>query len=970
MGPILLRNFFIYLFVFGSIQTLFTATALAQAPTETILETQAINIAERLEIIANRSSETIVGNFGIPNSLVTEKRRLRRNILNGFDSSHDISFLDDISDYKKLSLSSGDLEEVALAGFYEKLADVYNPYNLEGSIGIEGTLEHLRLDLDNPNWMISHSANIISSILNSYDRNFPVALEMARESFEVIPEQDNFNTQFARYYSSATTTYLHSALKNADLYISSLNELIEYSEKIGADIEVANDLNNLIFSLKGFNINPDVMRQLVDILLRVGEKHPSDTPGLVEMRAANALIRIGDFEAALPIARKGLAASENEMILNYLKIAEIQSLAATGNVEAAEAELEAFKTALASLEIDTSFADNEIFKAKGLIAMARGDAGETFKNMDRHAELSIQRLLRSNNTDTSNLLANLENDKARQAEREAAREEMYRLEQEALTQRVNATQRGLMIMIMLALAALLLAAFMTYRSRTAIKLAQSAEAALAGEQAKSQFLAVISHELRTPLNGIIGIADLLSRTAPTDDLRRKISIINDSGMDLLKLVEQILDMSRIDANELEVFPESTDIREIVAGVDMLWRPTIENKNVAFTSFVDGSVPAFVSVDPLRLRQCVNNLVSNAAKFTQQGRVHLHVTAAPDESGKAAQLTFIVADTGMGIRPDVQANLFRPFVQADSSITRQYGGSGLGLAITRSLARMMGGDLVVTSRQGAGSEFTLTITAGQVNDTELLDEVEGLFSAFEEPTELVITSAVAAPITAANIASHADKPRSGTGNALALARQNELDADMANDGSTQDMASEDTDLDLSAGDIDIARTSPKVAASTLASQTPNFDLLDGVRVLIVEDIQSNQDVMKIFLEPEGCEIMCAYNGLEALNALKAQDFDVVLMDIRMPEMDGIEATRLIRGNMSRNTHVPIIALTADATAETNAQSMAAGANIFLTKPIIATELFDSIRFVRRQAHNRLEAEQVKNVAAKTTARLRA
>ena len=241
---------------------------------------------------------------------------------------------------------------------------------------------------------------------------------------------------------------------------------------------------------------------------------------------------------------------------------------------------------------------------------------------------------------------------------------------------------------------------------------------------------------------------------------------------------------------------------------------------------------------------------------------------------------------------------------------------------------MGGDLTVSSRQNAGSEFTLTLRVEQTEDVGLLDTMETIFSEIDETTPSEIPSTVL-DVSPSSLA--ADKLET---------QPTHQSPDII----------EVTDIEIE------THTPPAVTAQ------PDFDSLDKVRVLIVEDIISNQDVMKIFLEPEGCEIMCADNGVQALEALQSQDFDVVLMDIRMPEMDGIEATRLIRDKSSRNYAVPIIALTADATAETNAQCMAAGANIFLTKPIIATELFDSIRFVRRQAFNREEAQQAEKETA--------
>jgi len=845
---------------------------------------------------------------------LNERHKLNRlKIFEGFDSSGDISFLEDIRVYKAFAQEHNLSHDLELAIFFEEFSEVYNPYGKESLRNLDSALIFLERYRGSGNWLISHSATILSAVLEGYTRDFSTAVSLASDSLSIVPDDGSFDASIANLYSYTVDSFLYGSLKNTDLFLFAVDRLIELSAEIQYPIQSIELLNNLIYSMREID-DRKLTSELVNILLRVGENEKAKTPGLVEMRASKELIRIGAYEKALPLAQRGQSKAKNLNIWEYLTLAEAQSLAASGQSEAAEAALQVFFQHKVENGSHSGFDNSEVSKAKALIAMANGDADETFKMMDRYAELSIQRLLRSNNSDTSNLLANLENDKARQAEREAAREEMYRLEQDALTQRVNATQRGLALMVMLALAAIFTATFMTYRSRTSLKLAQSAEAALAGEQAKSEFLAVISHELRTPLNGIIGIADLLSRTAPTEDLRQKISIINDSGQDLLNLVEQILDMSRIDAEEMQIFPETTNIRDIVSTVDMLWRPTIEEKGVIFTSFVDPSVPQLLKLDPMRVKQCVNNLLSNASKFTHEGRIHMHITALPTEGDITTELNIIVADTGMGIRQDVQSNLFRPFVQANSSITRQYGGSGLGLAISRSLARMMGGDMTVVSREGAGSEFTLTVVVEEIEDVEVLNTMDELFSQFDEDAQTIRSTL--------QPAAHAE-----------LVQDN------------------------------LMLLSAKRGTSPDGHHITDFDDLSGVRVLIVEDVISNQDVIKIFLEPQGCEIMCTNNGVEALEAVKAQSFDVILMDIRMPEMDGIEATRLIRSEASQNATVPIIALTADATAETNAQCMAAGANIFLTKPIIATELYDSIRFVRRQAQNRIDLKQASEQIAK-------
>lgn len=916
-------------------------------------------------------------------ALAQAHRKIR--IFEGFDSSGDLSFLDDIIAYEAYALETKDRSAYALAALFKQVTDVYNPFIESKSSNIEAAAEVLEANIDSDNWRIAHFANSLMAVLKGYEKDFIAAANFASAGLSVVPENQAIEALAARYYSFSIASYLHFSTRSTLLALDSTDGVINAALKINYPLRIGSVLSNLIYASREID-DPATIKQLVNILIRSGETRPPKTPALIEMRAASALIRIGDYENALSLTQKGQAHAENKAISSYLKIWEIQSLAATGQTKNAKAEFSKFNTGLANGQFN-SVNENELFKAKALIAMSTCDARTTFRHMDRHAELSIQSILNSNNTNTATLLANLESNKMRQAEREAAREDLFRLEQLALQEKITAGQRGIVLLLLLVLGAAALAGFMTYRSRIATKLKLSAEAALAGEKAKSQFLAVISHELRTPLNGIIGIAELLSRTAPSEQLRKNIGIINKSGLDLLKLVEEILDMSRIEANELKICNEPSNIREIIDGIEMLWRPKIEEKDITFTVFVSEDIPQNLNLDPLRLRQCINNLVSNSAKFTKSGRIHMHIISAPheDESGSRSQLSIIVADTGRGMRADVIDNLFKPFVQADNSITRQYGGSGLGLSITRSLARMMGGDVTVVSRQGAGSEFTLTIVCEVVPDNPAiddnleLDDMEAILAEFE-------------PFPEASPAHQAAAPTAGLANGVLSSNDelaNSAGFDDSLDGGLADeeIAELFEDLASEPSAPDEALPQPAATASPVAQAdavshnlesietlTPKNDIseddLNGINVLVVEDVLSNQDVMKIFLEPQGCNITCASNGFEALNAFQTRDFDVVLMDIRMPEMDGIEATRQIRAKAGRCSKVPIIALTADATAETNAQCMAAGANIFLSKPVIASELLDSIRFVLKQAREVKEPQSGAPIASKMTARLSA
>jgi CheY-like chemotaxis protein len=272
--------------------------------------------------------------------------------------------------------------------------------------------------------------------------------------------------------------------------------------------------------------------------------------------------------------------------------------------------------------------------------------------------------------------------------------------------------------------------------------------------------------------------------------------------------------------------------------------------------------------------------------------------------------------------EVQGKLFTPFLQADSSMTRKHGGSGLGLAITQSLARMMDGDVTMMSNLNRGSEFTLTVKGQRSEGSQILDDVEALMDSVpEEPLET---------------------------NALESAETHALETAPIAQPKTPEYAPIQA---VKTSDIDIAIN----AASPTASETElvltskseyNAETLRGLDVLIVDDIRANHDVIKLFLTPEGCKSHAALNGIEALEVLEAQAIDVIVMDIRMPEMDGIEATTAIRNSNRHYKNIPIIALTADVSAETNAACMAAGADIFLTKPVTGRDLIESIKFIRR------------------------
>ena len=468
---------------------------------------------------------------------------------------------------------------------------------------------------------------------------------------------------------------------------------------------------------------------------------------------------------------------------------------------------------------------------------------------------------------------------------------------------------------LLAICALLAVIFARYRNRISKELAIKTKEAASADKLKTDFLGMISHELRTPLNGIIGISDLLAHHYPDPDVRHKTSIVLDSGNQLLNVVSSITDMATVEAGKMEVYPHGSDIPSLLAETIAECQDKADKKSLAFTQFIDPELHIHAT-DGQRLQQCVFNLLDNAIKFTDEGRVHLHVTAQKDETGHITGLRAIVADTGQGMSELVQSRLFTPFMQADSSMTRKFGGAGLNLAVTRALARLMDGDLTMVSREGRGSEFTLD-----------LDFATSITLDAADPISTSVTQVAEAP------------------SILDMQMSDIIDdTPLTTDGAVIDLmlpTASDTPA-LHSATVEVEPTTPSTKISDLT----------GLRILLVDDIESNRDIVRMMLEAEGCICFDAANGEDAITALHAGPIDIVMMDIRMPVMDGVEATRAIRQSDTPFARVPIIALTADSEAQTNAACMAAGADIFLTKPIMAHELTRALRFLRASGQSRL------------------
>jgi len=856
---------------------------------------------------------------------------IRKDLFTSFFVVNNADYRKTALDYLDIANKSQDIRQINSAKFFVALTP-FAGKTVTNEL-VQNLTQVLEPYTENPDWFVAANAWHILSSANNYNRDLNTALQDAITALSLIPNELSPEVSEMRIKLTETLAFLYARLRNPKLATANTARLIELQKAYGQPVDGAMHLNNLVYVFSHWR-DHETAEKLAQTLLKNESSTVAGLPGLVQMRIAQTKNEQYEFAGALKTSRDGLSIVKNPSIQEGLKITEIVALAGSGDVETAELYLKEFEDNIADKESISDAMFASILHAKALIAFDKGETRLGQKLMTQRMDQFIQSTLRTNSASASKLIANLENTKSRQIERQGALQREADLREAELKQQTVTNSLLLVLSVLMGMAAILSALFARYRSKSASYLRIARDQAKAGEKAKSEFLAIMSHELRTPLNGIIGIADLLATTAPTEDLRHKNEIILQSGNDLLSLVEGILDMSRIEAGELGVEFEPVQLRKLISDVDEFWRPLIEKRDIRFTTFVDESVPDIFTSDQKRMRQCINNLVSNAAKFTQSGRIHVHVTSTPAEKRGDMVLSLIVADTGSGIREEVIERLFKPFVQADASITRQYGGSGLGLAITRSLARMLGGDVGVVSREGRGSEFTLTFQGSysQFKSTEKTPAIlEPKSKKRISQIPVLETPVLQAPVVEAQ----PSLAKSSKAKIETTSLRPERD-DIASPVNIAKPMSEPLEVD--------ENTMPLTPIIPEARETETTGLFSGLRVLIVEDVVSNQDIIQIFLRPLGCKFISCNNGVEALRALEIYDFDIILMDIRMPEMDGIEATKRIRERKNRYCDLPIIALTADKTEETQTACRAAGVDLFLTKPIISKDLISAVRFV--------------------------
>lgn len=516
---------------------------------------------------------------------------------------------------------------------------------------------------------------------------------------------------------------------------------------------------------------------------------------------------------------------------------------------------------------------------------------------------------------------------------------------------------------------------MEEQNRQTKEILKAKESAISANRAKSVFLASMSHEIRTPLNGIIGMTEILSQSDLSDHQKEVLTDIDTSSHTLLTLLNDILDLSKIESGHLQLSLIETDIREVVYQSMILFQSKATSKQLELNINLDERIPPRIMVDDHRIKQIIMNLVSNAVKFTHEGHISVDVDYQESTTQKSVFLTFRVTDTGVGIERDKLNTIFEPFTQEDEGISRQFGGTGLGLAICRQLVAMMGGKLTATSSKGIGTSFEFSIEVEVLPIVGWRSEIirTGILIADQYPyTDQIVKECRLAGIQLSEVKHIEDLTSS--------ARESEVIFYCHDGKSKLDLAIDELESYVDASRIIVCQhhltttytnserihavlTQPflgnrfrhaidelaQVEQNAKSDHVTQLAVIHNInqsrthrRILIAEDNLMNQKIASFFLDKAGYDYLIASNGQEALEAITTgEQFDAILMDCMMPVMDGLTATKEIRRWEKEvgSDKITIIALTASVLEEDIQNCFAAGMDAYLPKPYKSNQLFE-------------------------------
>ncbi len=521
--------------------------------------------------------------------------------------------------------------------------------------------------------------------------------------------------------------------------------------------------------------------------------------------------------------------------------------------------------------------------------------------------------------------------------------------------------------------------------QTELVLIEKRKEAEEASRAKSTFLATMSHEIRTPMNGMLGMTQILMKTPLNDEQQAFVSTIYDSGNALMNVLNDVLDFSKIEAGKMNIDPQNFNLEKCAFDVCQLMMPNAEKKDIEVVFSYDPECPTFWIGDEGRIRQIISNLLSNAVKFTLEGHVQLNISypETNDELPRAIQIK--IKDTGIGMPPDVANSIFEPFHQADVSTTRQFGGTGLGLAICQSLAELMGGSILVTSKPGEGSEFTVSLPLEQGSEVTTADVInlQGvrclIIDDIEINCDILAKTLTHEKMIVDTVTSGSDAIQLLLKKAATPEKYDIVIIDYympVMDGLTlaQIIAKEPSlanikILFISSGNstIDAQKCRNLGFSHYLHRPVHNALLFKTLKeiimeeqaeaqdtsvpqpkftghLLLVEDTPTNQIVAKTLLEQAGLSVDIANDGIAALDLADKNNYDLIFMDCLMPNMDGYEATQELRLREKSTQHkrrMPVVAMTASALAETRAKCLDAGMDDFISKPFSEKELHDML-----------------------------